>query len=212
MQCSRVSRSTRRPAAIFWCFAVLIRSSLRSYPPHLWWEDEDWRFTLFANGAAEFAGTTGSQKLSLPRLAQGWSRSGYQSPDISTVFTIHNLAYRTVAPGTWKELPGVPGMQGHNTMAAAVQFADRVTTVSPTYANRSRHTRVRWKARRLAGLSSVVSCPVLSASTPRFLTQRMISTFLRTFTADRPTQAKQNCSARRIGVTSQLRCFLGLVW
>ena len=71
--------------------------------------------------------------------------------DIRTVFTIHNLSYQGIRPQSGDEsaleswFPGLPYSHAalgdavyvdcYNPMAAAIRLADKISTVSPTYAN-----------------------------------------------------------------------------
>ena len=132
--------------------------------PYVNAQGQDWRDNALRFAALGWAGANLGLKLDphwvpdvihchdwhtglTPAYVRAFIEAGHPMP--ATVFTIHNLSYQGLFPEDTFDSLGLPSKQfamdgleffGHvSYMKAALMYADRITTVSPTYASEIRH-------------------------------------------------------------------------
>ncbi len=157
--------------------------------------DNAWRFGCFSEAIARLAGGAGGWRpdivnlhdwqtaLAAPRIAEMTQR-----PRI--VFTIHNLAYQGVfgreafaalrLPDKWWHVDGVEYWGRLSFMKAGINYADAITTVSPTYAREIRTSEfgqtldglLRVRASRLHGIVNGIDDVIWNPATDPLLDTR----------------------------------------
>ncbi len=166
-----------------------------------------------------------------PAFVRAFADSGRAMP--ATVFTIHNLAYQGLFPGAvfpqlglpkaWFNVAGVEFFGQVSFMKAALQYADRIVTVSPTYAreilDRSQGCGLdgllRERAEVLTGILNGVDYEVWSPATDAWLSEHYDSDSLANkAAAKRALQATFGLGSRPqalvFGVVSRLTAQKGL--
>lgn len=146
----------------------------------------------------------------VPAYVQAFAAAGRNTP--ATVFTIHNLAYQGLFPSSVFPRLGLPaagfdvsGLEFYGQvsfMKAAIQYADRVTTVSPSYAREILSEAqgcgldglLRERAGQLSGILNGVDYRVWSPATDALL----------------PATYDLDTLARKAGVKQALQARFGL--
>ena len=161
------------------------------------WIDNAFRYALFSQAAVDIA---------LNRIGLDWQPdvvhcNDWQSALVpallstyptrpATVFTIHNMAYQGLFEaetffglGLPPQLWGLNGLEFHGLfsfMKGGLAFADRINTVSPSYAQEIQHNEfgygldglLRFRQHRLSGIINGIDTEVWNPGTDQYLSQK----------------------------------------
>ncbi len=162
------------------------------------WPDNPDRFFAFSAAVAALA------RDRIPDIlhSNDWHTAaalGLLETDVPTVFTIHTLGHQGWTSGGWldrltRSVEAFESYGGTNPLAGAVQIADRVITVSPTYAGEIRtveggaglHGQLTQRGDHLIGILNGIDESVWSPETDEAIVAR--------FNADDPS-GKEACRA-----------------
>ena len=165
------------------------------------WYDNAARFALLAEAAVAIArGEAGIAWRPDLVHCHDWQTGlvpallAADAPRPATVFTIHNIAYQGVFPATMLDALGLPprlwsidGIEFHGSLSfikGGIAFADRVNTVSPTYAREIQTPAfglgleglLRARADRLSGILNGIDVDVWNPGRDTYIAKRYSAT------------------------------------